>query len=224
MIKRTKSISINIISVLIILVCLSLGVLGSTNAWFTDTFKQGVQIEIVVANLNLRVYQKEGTTEREINTIAENTKVETDNDNSTNPQYVSVSGEFEPDVPVGLQLILKNEDIGSASMYVRFKLQMFKRGVSSDVEVPIEVGGNGILEGYTKGFMKVAGDSSGYYYYQDSTKTNVTFDTGETAIMMQNFTVPYTSFIDSAGNMLITGSDTVYLKLTVEASINNDFS
>ena len=57
MIKKTKSISINIVSVIIILTCLLLGLVTPTNAWFTDQHHDGIYINVTVSNLNFKLYQ-----------------------------------------------------------------------------------------------------------------------------------------------------------------------
>ena len=58
MIKNKSTISINILSVLIILMSVFIAVVGSTNSWFTSKQENGVQIIINVGDLKLNLYQK----------------------------------------------------------------------------------------------------------------------------------------------------------------------
>ena len=73
------------------------------------------------------------------------------------------------------------------------------------------------------GFVK--GDD-GYYYYKESSlegAKNAQFAKDTTAFILQSFTVPYSSFFDSNGNMIIKNSETVYIKLVVEEHADEDF-
>ena len=212
MIKRTKSISINILSVFIILICVFMGVVGKTNSWFTAKHQDGVQIEVVIGNLLLKIYQITGTNgenSREIYSDQKNAELKTDT------QYVELSGEIKPDTDITLNLKLANEDQGATSMYVKFKFEVFKRGTLSDENLYATIKGFDAPTQNTKGFVK-----NGDYYYYQNTSGNVQMEKNETAIMMQSFSIPYSSFLDDNGD-IANGSDTIYIKLTVDTSISN---
>ena len=218
--KQTTSISINILSVLVILMCVLLASLGTTNAWFTYERKEGVLVEIQVGALKLNVYQNLKGVETKLLTTTDN-----ENPNTEKKQYVELEKTIEPDIPVDLVLTIKNEDPGSASMYVRFKFELYARGVSSDKQIDVEINDftspsteeNNVHDGFVL--------NEGYYYYKDSTgAVNAPFKRGATATLMQSFTVPYSSFMDSIGNMLLSNSDTLYIKLIVDASVSQNFN
>ena len=67
--KKTKNISINVLSVFIILVCLLFAVVGETNAWFTAEHQNGIQIVVDVGVLKLKVYQNSIDDNNQISTI-----------------------------------------------------------------------------------------------------------------------------------------------------------
>ena len=256
---KTKSttISINALSVLVILMCLLLSVIAPVNSWFRDSHENGVQIIVDVGTLNLKVYQNALPTESEMQTNPTkneifsnetNTKYETDKnedqtDNTkTNPQYIALGGEIKPDTAVPLKLILANKDEGSASMYVRFKLEVYARGFSGDTllegvtlsgyDVPLA---NATQDESAGGFVFNSAD--GYYYYQSyttetnfSNSNNARFAKDEDEIMLTHFTVPYSAFVcmendnPNYGEFIIKNSDTVYIKLVVQGDISQTFA
>ena len=224
MIKRTKNISINIMSALIILITILLACVSSTNSWFTQTKEHGVRVDLVVADLNLQVYQLIDSNETKIYATQKTNDYGSENQTSGVPQYLVLKDEIRPDEFVPITLTLKNEDAGSSSLYVRFKMELYRRTLNGDVLVPIEVVPGGIAENKTSGFGVKDGDDSGYCYYQNGSQENTLFATGESAVMLTKFKVPYTSFIDASGDMLIKNSETCYMKIVVEASLNDSFN
>ena len=238
MIKKTKSISINILSVFIILMCLLIGVVGNTNAWFTSEHQNGIQIVVDVGDLKLKLYQNsiDENGNNLVYTYEENTENETD-------KYVSLSKEIVPDVSNSLTLILSNEDKGSASMYVRFKFELYlrNRGTTADTKIASTISGYTAQASDKDGFRYNSAD--GYYYYQSSTGAsstsfsndyNTKLEKTKNATLLTSFTVPYIGmtdydgttflpgFVDASGN-LVNGSETLYIKLTVEASVTTTF-
>ncbi len=209
--------------------CLLLGVVNPVNSWFADSHENGVQISVTVGDLKLKVYQNALPTDAELKENPTQNEVfseETNQDeNTTNPQYISLGAEIKPDVAVPLTLILANKDEGAASIYVRFKLEVYVRGVSSDtmlegVQVGFDTDSDGVLDTTsTSNFVY----NNGYYNYQIS-GSNALFakDTAET--MFTHFTVPLSAFIDDSGDMQFKNSDTVYIKLTIQGDIKSDFS
>lgn len=221
MIKKTKAISINVLSVFVILICLCVGMVGSVNAWFTDTHKEGIQIVVDVGDLKLKVYQNSISDANEIFTNETNKDNETDTNANTSAQYVTLSGEIVPDTPVGLTLILANKDAGSASMYVRYKFELYKRGTASDVKIETIITGFTAQSSTQKGFVR--NEEDGYYYYKDTAGANTLFEKNKEATLLTSFTVPYSQFVDSNGTMILNGSETIYVKLVVDASISSTF-
>lgn len=228
MIKKTKPISINILSVFIILTCLLLSVVGTTNAWFTDKHHDGILINISVGNLNLKLFQitkdsQDQEIETEILTNLKNEQNATDKDDNTVTQYIVLDGKIIPDEWVGLKLKLKNSDKGKSSMYVKFKFELYLRGVSSDTLVETEIKGYQSPDENTKGFVE---GEEGFYYYKESSlqdANNSLIEQEEDPLIMTHFKVPYSSFVDANGNMLIKNSETIYIKIIVEASDVENF-
>lgn len=217
--KKTKTISINIISALIILICLCLGVVSGTNAWFTSERKNGVEIIVDVGVLQLKVYQNEVDANKNNEINSEKT-----NETAVEKKYIQLDGQISSDVPVNLKLILTNEDRGSAAMFIRYKFELFARGVEEDILIPTTIDGYGAVNATAKGFRQNLED--GFYYYQKagstgefSTNNNALFENGQNSqiVLLTSFTVPYEDYCN------FNGSETVYIKLTIQASSNNNF-
>ena len=216
MIKKNKSIPINILSAFIILICLFLPCVGLTNAWFTSESLIGVQIVVQVGSLKLGLYQN-------INGVK--TKILASGEMSTgtapNAQYVVLeNGPIEPDKANSLTLTLANEDTGSASMYVRFKFEVYVHGTESDTLIESTIDGFTEQTGTQKGFKL---NSDGYYYYTDVSGEPTLYEKGASEPIMTSFTIPYTNFINANGTMQLINSDTVYIKLIIDASSSEIF-
>jgi len=210
MTKKSTTISINILSVFIILVCFCIGVVGYTNSWFSTTQKNGVQIIVDVGEMKLQLYQKLATQTNTIYTYDENQENGTTN-------YVVLDDEIIPDVLTDLNLVLSNEDRGSASMFLRFKFELFVRGVSVDRSIPIEIEGFAQPGESSNGFVKRIVDGETYYYYQNDNGTNEKFEKGATEIsLLTGFKVTYDTVLNNS--YLSSGSESVYIKLTIDAS------
>lgn len=214
MIKNKNSISINVLSVLVILMSLLLIVVNPVNAWFTDAKQNGIAIEVELGNLNLKLYQNSIADANEILTNADNGK-------ATTKKYIALNQEIVPDVEVPLNLILANKDQGSASMYVRYKFALYQRGVSQDKEITTEIIGFTAKTDEAGGFVK---NDDGFYYYQDKTGANTLFIKNASATLLTHFVVPYSQFMDANGNILIKNSETIYIKLIVQASVYQNFA
>ena len=215
MIKKTKPISINILSVFTILVSLLLSCVGITNAWFTSEKQNGVKIIVSVGAFQLNLYQ---------DIDGEDTKILTnkDNETSTSPQYVDIGDKILPDTPIELDLTLINEDSGSAAMYVRYKFEVYARGVNSDMLIPCTIAGFTQQTETQVGFD--LDESNGYYYYKDTDGTNKLFTKGTSQTLMTTFTIPYSSFINSNGSLKLINSDTIHIKVIIDASSSQTFS
>lgn len=215
MTKKTTSISINVISALIILISLFIGVVGSTNSWFTANHLNGVEILLSVGELKLNLYQKIGTEEVAIYTYDENALPET-----TTKSYITLEDKVIPDEDVGLELILKNEDAGSSAMYLRFRFELYARGADGDRPIPtslVNSNANFKFKEYVKN-----DDNSGYYYYTGSDGKNALFNQNTTGItLMKAFVVEYEDMFDETGELLNISSETLYVKLTIDASVTD---
>ena len=224
MFKQTKSLSINILSALIVLMSVFIGIIGGANAWFTTEHKNGIYIQMEIGDLKLKLYKNSVVQSNLIYTYDDNEDM-----NESDKSYVPLSGEIQPDTFNNLVIILSNEDAGSASMYVRYKLEMYRRsrGTDPDELVPINI----TQYVPASGENRFRAHSDGYCYYQTSTGASAgSYSSSNNAKLAKNqnvqlftgFTVPYSSFIDRIGN-LIDGSDSLYIKLTIEASVSSGF-
>ena len=219
--KKVNSISINIVSVLIILVCLLLSIVTPTNAWFSASTNDGVIVSVDIGDLKLKVYQNSVIDANEIYSDEINTKFMSDNIDSTQPKYLVLSGEIIPDEPVDLVLFLANKDLGSTSMYVRFKFEIYVRGVLGDTKLNnVTLINYDVPNGTSCGFVK-DGD---YYYYKNISNENALLAKGQSVKMMEKFNVPLSCFMNDDGTMVYTNSESIYVKLAVEASINKNFA
>lgn len=192
---------------------------GKTNAWFTSMHKDGVQIIVNIGDLKLNLYQKFAENDlRAVYTYKENNK-----DGATEQKYVSLSQKIVPDELVGLHLVLKNEDAGSSAMYLRFKFELYARGEDEDVLIATSLDG---VDAHFEYKEYSAGDvNSGFYYYKESTEKNSKndqFEQNTTGInLMTYFKVEFESLVDASGNLINISSETVYIKLTIDASVTD---
>ncbi len=225
MIKSSKPISINILSVFIILISLLICVVGSTNSWFTIKQENAILVEVTINHINLKLYQNSVGDANEILTNEKNDEAET-----VTKKYIQLDGEILPDTPKDLHLILKNADAGQSAMYVRYKFELMLRGVDADVPVDVELTDATLATSSSKGFVKDT--ASGYYYYKTSNATNAEnalYTKGTETDLLKSFTVPYSSFVDTDassetfGDFKIKNSDTIYIKLTIEAYADKNF-
>ncbi len=208
---KGQSISIIVLAVLMILICLSLP-LFKTSAWFTSGDNQQIQIVIKISNINLSVYQKFSTS------TGDGTLIQTydENEEATNKSYVDLTNgdgttrEILPDNDYALTLTLKNEDKGTSSMYVRYKVELLINGTDADISLNLSISGQSAPTSTTAGFVK---NADGYYYYKDSAENNLTYPSNTNLAMMTSFSIPYSEFIKTSNNI---NADTVKLVVTIE--------
>ena len=199
-----------IISSFIILACLLFPIL-KTNAWFTSGDNQQVQIILEISNINLQVYQKlpgesgEGTL---IKTYEENIAEQEKSYINLTDSSNNVVREILPNTEYSLNLTLKNADTGSASVFVRYKIEMFING-ETDTLIDLNIIGASAPNGATAGFEL---DSDGYYYYRNSSG-NQRYPSQANLNMLTAFSVPYSEFIDITNNI---NADSVKLVVTIE--------
>ncbi|MBR4998387.1 MAG: hypothetical protein IKY10_00765 [Clostridia bacterium] len=218
MLKKNSSISINILSAFIILISLLLCVVGDANAWFTSQHKEGVQIIVSVGDLKLNLYQKiSASVTNQVYTYEDNNK-----EGATDKKYVSLSKKIVPDEQVDLELILKNEDKGSSAMYLRFKFELFARGENEDKLIQTKLVGTDSHFKYKE--IEQNNEDSGYYYYKTATSgtsKNAKFEQNDAGIsLMTDFVVEYSSLLNGE-NLINISSESLYIKLTIDASITD---
>ena len=199
-----------IISSFIILACLLFPIL-KTNAWFTSGDNQQVQIILQISNINLQVYQKLSGESGEGTLI----KTYEENDEEQEKSYINLTDssnnavrEILPNTEYSLNLTLKNADTGSASVFVRYKIEMFING-ETDTLIDLNIIGASAPNGATAGFEL---DSDGYYYYRNSSG-NQRYPSQANLNMLTAFSVPYSEFIDITNNI---NADSVKLVVTIE--------
>lgn len=199
-----------IISSFIILACLLFPIL-KTNAWFTSGDNQQVQIILEISNINLQVYQKlsgesgEGTL---IKTYEENIAEQEKSYINLTDSSNNVVREILPNTEYSLNLTLKNADTGSASVFVRYKIEMFING-ETDTLIDLNIIGASAPNGATAGFEL---DTDGYYYYRNSSG-NQRYPSQANLNMLTAFSIPYSEFIDITNNI---NADSVKLVVTIE--------
>ena len=199
-----------IISSFIILACLLFPIL-KTNAWFTSGDNQQVQIILEISNINLQVYQKlpgesgEGTL---IKTYEENDEEQEKSYINLTDSSNNVVREILPNTEYSLNLTLKNADTGTASVFVRYKIEMFING-ETDTLIDLNIIGASAPNGATAGFEL---DSDGYYYYRNSSG-NQRYPSQANLNMLTAFSIPYSEFIDITNNI---NADSVKLVVTIE--------
>ena len=199
-----------IISSFIILACLLFPIL-KTNAWFTSGDNQQVQIILEISNINLQVYQKLSGESGEGTLI----KTYEENDEEQEKSYINLTDssnnavrEILPNTEYSLNLTLKNADTGSASVFVRYKIEMFING-ETDTLIDLNIIGASAPNGATAGFEL---DSDGYYYYRNSSG-NQRYQSQANLNMLTAFSIPYSEFIDITNNI---NADSVKLVVTIE--------
>lgn len=199
-----------IISSFIILACLLFPIL-KTNAWFTSGDNQQVQIILQISNINLQVYQKLSGESGEGTLI----KTYEENDEEQEKSYINLTDssnnvvrEILPNTEYSLNLTLKNADTGSASVFVRYKIEMFING-ETDTLIDLNIIGASAPNGATAGFEL---DSDGYYYYRNSSG-NQRYPSQANLNMLTALSIPYSEFIDITNNI---NADSVKLVVTIE--------
>ena len=201
-----KSLSINILSVMIILISLFACSFYGVNSWFSQTHNDGVEIFVDLADLMINVYQKEGGTNRLLTPMLE----------PEDASYVNLSGKIIPDQSVGLEMVLGNDEAGSSPVFVRFKFTLYVRGVDQDQEISTQIGGYPQQTASSEGFKY--NEEDGYYYYSDKQGNPTKLSSGLTVNMMTSFVVDYDDVMNS-GQLLNLNGDLVYVVLTVDANI-----
>lgn len=207
---KSRNLIMWIISSFIILACLLFPIL-KTNAWFTSGDNQQVQIILEISNINLQVYQKlsgesgEGTL---IKTYEENNEEQEKSYINLTDSSNNVVREILPNTEYSLNLTLKNADTGSASVFVRYKIEMFING-ETDTLIDLNIIGASAPNGATAGFEL---DSDGYYYYRNSSG-NQRYPSQANLNMLTAFSIPYSEFIDITNDI---NADSVKLVVTIE--------
>lgn len=199
--NRYKSNSI--ITLALILICASIFVpILSTFAWFTSGEGKSIVLVAHIADINLNLYQ--------VSSSGEETHIESDT-----PTYIDLSNggenlEILPDEEYALHLILKNEDVGTSSVNVRFKIELYSSSAQGDVLLNTEIIGYTTPTASTSGFTY--SDTDGYYFYSTSSGDDAVLNSGAVVNIITGFVIPYSSFIDESGEPLFNGNN---LKIVV---------
>lgn len=184
---------------MLLLACLFCSIIGASNAWFVVSDPNRIEINVLIEDLKLSLYQ---------NSVASANKIDTLDKSS----YVTLAGPIEPDVKENLTLILKNEDASGGSRYVRFKFDVMVSGTTT------------ALSGVTiSGFDETSNDANkfskvdDYYYYTGTGSTPTAMVKNAQATMLTGFTIPYSSMKD------LKHSESLKIVLTIETSANGSF-
>ncbi len=186
--NRTKKNLLLPISIVLIGLSVLLALfIGYTSAWFTYTSSENRNIyaTVHVNNINLKVYQ-----------------VLPDMSDYSYIDITNGTGKLEilPDETYPLRLKLKNEDMGNASLKVKYKIEFFVsdvEGVSTDKKLSVNLTG---MEDST------LNASDGYYIYKNGAEA---LGSGNSFVMMTGFSIPYSQFENLNG-------DNIKMVVTVE--------
>ena len=200
MIQEKQSVLIKVLSVIAVLICLLLLVVRPTNAWFYHkTSSPVVQFSVHVKNFELSLYQDSISNETKLTPATE------DDDN------IRLSGALPFDQDIPLSLLIRNEDSGSSSVYVRFKFEVYALKADENVALTTSV-----TSGST--FSKV-GD---YYYFQNGSGANQIFTQPADNLGCQQLMSAFQISSSNLGSN-VTGSETIRIVLTIESS-GSDFA
>ena len=213
--KRNSTISINIVSALIILISLFIGVVGYTNAWFSAGHSNGVQILINVGDIKLKLYQLDANDNRRELT---NTNIQDGEGETTNKEYIELSDSIAPGTPIELKLQLENKEVGSSAMYVRFKFQLFARGLDEDTEIPVTIASDNSWSSTQEGFKLNTSDNYYYYCATNGSHTKMAYNTN--VMLINSFTIELADMYDN-GELQYTSSESLYIKLSVDADLGD---
>ena len=104
-------------------------------------------------------------------------------------------------------------------MFVKFKFELYSRGLTSDELITTNLTGMGSPEGSTDTLvLDNSAEGKGFYYLQNSLGNEVVLEKNKTLTLFTHFTVPMSEFI-SSGTTGLTNSDELYIKLYVDASL-----
>lgn len=228
MIKKKSTLPINLLSAFVILLCVFMSIISPSNAWFKDSQDKGIQITVKVGDLKLSLYHTSVTSSNLLYTDKVNNENETDNDNTTTTSYIPLSGKIEADKPVALKLILSNEASDSIPMFVRFKFELYSRGIDEDTLIETELTGMGNPEDLIASdnpelssdtlVLDNSAAGQGFYYLQNSSNKEVVLGKNKKLTLFTHFTIPKSEFIAN-GVSGLTNSDELYIKLYVDSSL-----
>ncbi len=201
MLKKKSTLSINLLSAFIILLCLFMPLMNGTNSWFTSSQEDGVQILVKVGDLKLSVYH---TSKEEANLLDPN-----------KPDYIPLSTKVLANNLTPLTIKVANEAQDSIPMYVRFKFELYSRGIEEDELITTELSGSAVPTDTNNKFVL----ENGYYYYVNASGAEVVLEKGQDLTLFTHFKIPMSEFI-SEGVTGLTNSDELYIKLYIDAYIN----
>lgn len=166
--KRQQNL-INILSLVLVLVCLFMPIIGVTDSWFTYQGANLVEIEANMTGVEIKLYHTSVSDSNPNNEILPANSA---------TSYIPLSGEITPDTAIPLTLIVKN--IQAASIYVKFKFEVYADG-ATDTLIPCSLTNSN----YTA--------SGSYWVYGDTTAGDAVSQNG-TITLMTAFTIDYDDF------------------------------
>ena len=204
--KKERWLSINIVSVLVILISLFAFSFYGVNSWFTQSHNDGVEIYVELSDIMLNVYQKIGSQNTLLTPINE----------EVDASHVILAGAIIPDEQNSLELVLGNDNKGSSPVYVKFSFELYARGIDSDKLIATTISGYTAQTSSSAGFRY---STDGYYYYADATGKAAKLAANSTIDLMSGFEVGYDSLYVNGG-LLDLASESLYIVLTIDSSIN----
>lgn len=203
--KKSQWSSINILSVLLILVSVFACSFYGVNSWFTQTHNNGVEIYIELSDVRLSLYQVVGQNVNLLTPLGDD-----------GASYVSLSGAVIPDQNKELKLVVGNDQPGSSPVYVKFKFALYARGVDEDVLISTTINGFSAQTATSAGFKYNEQDE--FYYYCDNSGEPMKLDVNNSADLMTSFVIDYQGLYND-GELLNYSSESIYIVLTVEANL-----
>lgn len=205
-----------------------MSIISPSNAWFKDSQDKGIQITVKVGDLKLSLYHTSVASSNLLYAEKIGNDNENDEEETTTTSYIPLSGKISAGQPVALKLILANEASDSIPMFVRFKFELYSRGINEDTLIETELTGMGKPEDLISSdnptvstdtlVLDNSAEGEGYYYLQNSSGKEVVLGKDKTLTLFTHFTIPMSEFISNDVTGL-TNSDELYIKLYVNSSL-----
>ncbi len=203
MIRYKRGTKLWLISAILMLVALLCSV-NVTGAWFTAGDGLKIECTVTIGQFNLNIYQEIDGTKTKILS-------NTDNETADTKSYVDLTNaddsglrEILPDTTYDLVLWLKNEDKGTDSFNLRYKINLVACGKTTETRIL-----NAIWAGNDTSFTLV----NGWYYYGTSATALNEFSSSTELKMCTSFNIPYSEFYNNNFN-----GENVKIEIVVECS------
>ena len=100
-------------------------------------------------------------------------------------------------------------------MYLRYKFELYSRGETEDIKIPVTISGFTEWSSSQAGMKKGADD---FYYYTAANGNAALLMKSDSQVLMTDFIVDYADMVNNSGNVKFNSSNAVYIKLIVEGS------